>query len=1242
MPVAKLNTAPINIGAAMTESQSIKDSDIAIIGISGRFPGAANIEDFWQNLRDGVESISFFSDEELVASGIEPATLKQPNYVKAGAVLSNIELFDSNFFDISPREAATMDPQHRIFLECAWDSLENSGYALQNNDKTIGVYAGVSISSYLLSNLYPNSDIIPDTYSALIGNDKDFLPTRVSYKLNLRGPSINVQTACSTSLVAVHLACQSLLNGECDITLAGGVSVSVPQKTGYLYQEGMIFSPDGHCRAFDAKAKGTVAGNGVGIVVLKRLEEAIADGDYIHAVIKGSAVNNDGFLKVGYTAPGVEGQAAVISEAQAIADIEAETISYIEAHGTGTVLGDPTEITALTKAFRESTEKNGFCAIGSLKTNIGHTDAAAGVAGLIKTVLALKHQSLPPSLHFEQPNPQIDFANTPFYVNGTLSEWKSNGAPRRAGVSSFGIGGTNAHVILEESFGIEPSGPSRPYQLLVLSAKTELALNTLTTNLATYLTQQPDINLADVAYTLHCGRQNFRLRRMFVCQSAHYSSFSIKEDTKALNNLDEERVFTYFQSIENRPVVFMFSDQDVLYTNIAYELYKTEQRFGEEIDKCSEYLKTHFRVDLRQIIYSDKKQTAGETQQIIQPTIKQTVIFVIGYALAKLWMSYGIKPDAMIGRGIGEYVAACIAGVFSIEDALSLVMARDNMMQSNSSEMSPIPSVFTNRVKQMKLRAPQIPYVSNIKGDWITEAEATNSDYWANHSQQTDSFEEGLQHVFKDPVQILLEVGLGHTLTNLAKQHPRKAVEQKVLSSLPCPGDAKSDVTSILNTLGKLWLYGVAVDWPGFYANERRQRLPLPTYPFERQHYWIDAPVKHQSDQDASLQTKTKEAEPQALHSRPNSLKPYVTPRDQVEQTIADIWSKALKFKEIGVHDKFSDLGGNSLLAIDIIPILKDVFKVDFFIHDFIEAPTTEMFASLVKMKRVSSQEKVSILVEIQSGDDSGPPLFCMHPAGGGVFSYLDLAHYLPGQRIYGIQAPSIIGEKEPISLMAKAAHYIEIIKTVHPKGPYLLAGSSYGGNMAVEMAIQLEKKGNQVALVALFDSYPPISYENQFEDNWSFLTAFMSVAELMLGCKLNDILNDELKNCNEDEQWKYILEHLDKLLPEEVTSDEIPKLFNTWKKHHGELRNHVPQIYSGDITLFKAREKLPVDSSALNMEIDETLILEGWSKLSSKPIEYIKTPGNHFDMLDEPHVQILGEILRPIIKKALIKQTDK
>ncbi|MBD2253937.1 type I polyketide synthase [Nostoc parmelioides] len=895
------------------DNHELNNSEIAIIAVAGRFPGAKDIASFWQNLRDGVESISWFTDEELLNYGVSPDLLNNPNYVKAGSVLSDIELFDANFFAYSAKEAELIDPQQRLFLELAWEAVETAGYDPQTYHGLIGVYGGVGMNRYFLNNLYPHHQLLATIDPIQLGfsNDKDFLPTRAAYKLNLTGPAVNVQTACSTSLVAIHIACQSLLNGECDMALAGGVTLSVPQKIGYLHQEGMILSPDGHCRAFDAQAQGTIAGSGAGIVVLKRLKDAISDRDHICAIIKGSAINNDGAVKVGYTAPSVSGQAAVIGEAQAIAGVDAETISYIEAHGTATPLGDPIEIAALTQAFNQTTDKKGFCAIGSLKTNLGHLDTAAGVAGLIKTVLALQHKMLPPSLHFETPNPKIDFANSPFYVNTTLKEWETNNFPRRAGVSSFGMGGTNAHVILEEAPAeiqnskfkiqnykdvIEPS-----LHLLVLSAKTASALEKATGNLITYLKEHPEVNLGDVAYTLNSGRRGFNYRRMLICQDL--------ED--AVKGLESKQVFTNYTEITERPVVFMFPGQGSQYVNMGREIYETEAVFKEQVDYCSEFLKPLLELDLRDIIYPSDDKIDAASKQLEQTGIAQPAIFVIEYALAQLWQSWGVKPQAAIGHSIGEYVAATLAEVFSLEDALSLVAARGKMMQQlptgamlsiplpadqvqsllgtelavaainvrsqcvvsgsiaaintlqnqlaaqgiecrllhtshafHSHMMEPILEAFAERVQQVTLNPPKLPYISNLTGTWITVTQATNPEYYAQHLRSTVLFAQGVEKLLATPKQVLLEVGPGHTLTTLVKRHPSKVATQTVLTSIRHPREKQSDIRVLFNTFGQLWLAGVKVDWWGFYSQDEYYRLPLPTYPFERQRYWIDTPQK--------------------------------------------------------------------------------------------------------------------------------------------------------------------------------------------------------------------------------------------------------------------------------------------------------------------------------------------------------------------------------------------------------------
>lgn len=892
----------------LADSFNNKD-EIAIIGMAGRFPGANNVDVFWQNLQNGVESISFFTDEELLATGVEPTLVNDHRYVKAGTVLQDIELFDASFFGFTPRDAEITDPQHRIFMECAWSALEDAGYDSATYTGQIGLFAGTTVSNYLLSNLYPNRDFIKlaGAFPIFIGNDKDHLTTQISYRLNLRGPSVNVQTTCSTSLVAVHLASQSLLNGESDIALAGGVSIQVPQKTGYLYQEGEINSPDGHCRAFDAQAQGTIFGSGSGVVVLKRLEDAVVDGDRIHGVIKASAINNDGSLKVGYTAPSVDGQREVILEALALAEVEPETINYIEAHGTGTPLGDPIEIAALTQAFRTRTNKKGFCAIGSVKTNIGHLDAAAGVTGLIKTVLALKNRQIPASLHFQEPNPQIDFANSPFYVNHQLSEWKTNGTPRRAGVSSFGIGGTNAHVILEEAPMIEASSPSRPYQLLLLSAKTSTALDTATAQLHDYFEQTPDINLPDAAYTLQVGRRDFDYRRVAICQD-------LDDAVKSLHSQDPQTILSHHHKSNHCQVIFMFSGQGSQYINMGRELYEVEPTFTEHIDICAETLRSHLGLDIRSLLYPQHEEIETASKQLQQTALTQPALFVTEYALAQLFLSWGVRPEAMIGHSIGEYVAATISGVFSLEDALKIVAKRGQFMQQvppgsmlaiklpekevqllldrnqfsqqslqiavinspsscvvsgtnqavaaleeqlsaqevecrllhtshafHSVMMESILKAFSEVFKTVKLNVPQIRFISNVTGDWITEQQATNPDYWCQHLRKPVRFSDGISQLVQQFEGVFLELGPGRTLSTLTRQHLDRNAQQQVLTSLPHVKERQSDVRFLLQTLGCLWLRGVEIDWSEFYTHEHRHRLPLPTYPFERQRYWIDA-----------------------------------------------------------------------------------------------------------------------------------------------------------------------------------------------------------------------------------------------------------------------------------------------------------------------------------------------------------------------------------------------------------------
>jgi phthiocerol/phenolphthiocerol synthesis type-I polyketide synthase E len=875
---------------------------IAIIGMAARLPGAEDVESFCRNLRGGVESITFFSEEELKARGVDSAALHQPHFVKAAPVLERVGHFDAAFFGYSPREAELMDPQHRLFLECSWKALEHAGYPPARHTGATGVFAGSSLSSYLLFNLMTRADLAEaeDTFPVMVGNDKDFLATRVAYHLDLKGPAITVQTGCSSSLVATHMACQALLGYQCDMALAGGVSVHVPQRTGYFHQEGGINSPDGHCRAFDARAQGTLFGSGVGVVVLKRLEDAIADGDTIHAIIKGSAINNDGSVKVGYTAPGVEGQAEVIARAQAVAEVTPDSISYVEAHGTATQLGDPVEVEALTQAFRAGgAEGNGFCGLGSVKTNIGHLDAAAGVAGLLKTVLALEHRELPPSLHFEKPNPRIDFESSPFYVNASLKPWPEGPHPRRAGVSSFGIGGTNAHVILQEAPPPRPSGTGRPWQLLPLSAKTTNALEALTASLLAHLEQHPEQSLADVAWTLQAGRKPLEHRRAVLCKDR-------EEALRVLRERDPQRLFTSVASSRSPSVAFLFAGGGAQHVDMGRGLYNAEPAFREAVDRCCELLRPRLGYDLRPLMYPEPERQAEVAQRMKRTSVALPALFLTEYAMARLWESWGVKPEALIGHSLGEYTAACLAGVFSLEDALALVVLRGQLFEElpgggmlslslpeeqvqalltpelslaavngpsqcvvagSHQAMEALAAELTRRevefrqlqidvaahshlverllgrfqsfVSRLTINEPTLPVVSNVTGTWLTPAEAKDPAYWARHLRSTVRFGEGLRTLCEQPERVLLEVGPSRTLSTLARLQLTGPKAPVVLASMRHPLDKVDDAEHLHATLGRLWLAGLSIDWTLVHQGEQRRRVPLPTYPFEGQEYWL-------------------------------------------------------------------------------------------------------------------------------------------------------------------------------------------------------------------------------------------------------------------------------------------------------------------------------------------------------------------------------------------------------------------
>jgi amino acid adenylation domain-containing protein len=958
------------------------DADVAIIGMSGRFPGADSIEELWTLLKEGRETVKFFSDDELDSS-VSTSLKNNSDYVKARGVLNDVKGFDAAFFGINPKMAELMDPQQRIFLEIAWEALEQSGYVPAKYDGSIGVFAGVRFNTYYPNNVLSHPDLIEKAgdFQIITLNDKDYVAGRTAYNLNLKGPAVNVQSACSTSLVAVAQAVQSIRNGQCKMALAGGASVNAPTNIGHLYEEGAILSNDGHCRPFDADAKGTLFSDGAGVVLLKSKEDALRDGDTIYAVIKGIGLSNDGGAKGSFTAPSAEGQAAAISMAINDAGVSPADITYIEAHGTATPLGDPIEIEGLKMAFGKQAV-NQYCAIGSVKSNFGHLTTASGVTGLIKACLSLYHKQILPSVNYNKPNPYIDFENSPFYVNNKLQNWHSD-KERYAGVSSFGIGGTNAHLILAEGSNIDKiSSTSRPAQLMCWSAKSKKSLDLYGEKLAKYLGRE-NVSLADAAYTLRTSREEFNHRRFIVATDT--SDFLSQSASPALFTANTKSLDKKAQQ-----VVFMFPGQGDQYVNMGKSLYESEKVFRAAMDECAAILQGELGENILDVIYP-KEVTPAAIDKLRHTRYSQPSLFAIGYSLGKLWNRWGITPSAFVGHSIGEFVAAYFAGIFSLEDGLKIIAARGRMMDElpggsmlsvrlhcekvreylsdkialaaiNSPQLCVVAGAdedinalsevlnsqgilnkvlptshafhshmmddaigpFLELLKNVKFSQPNLPIASSVTGNWLKPEEAISPAYWAKHMRATVVFGDAVQQLMDGGYSTFLELGPGKSAATLARQqagsHPIIAI-----SSFEKEEPQLRSDNAILKALGNLWLNGIEPNWNSFYKDENRVRLrTLPTYAFDKKDYWVEArPRDYVAKQQLVVGTELSRTETTETEVAIPRKQQFIA---QIKDVLENAFGMELPNAKPGMS--FIEIGFDSLLLTQVSLLFKKQFSV--------------------------------------------------------------------------------------------------------------------------------------------------------------------------------------------------------------------------------------------------------------------------------------------------------------------------
>ncbi|MFF0212639.1 amino acid adenylation domain-containing protein [Streptomyces althioticus] len=1252
--------------------------DIAIIGMAGRFPDADDLEEFWHNLVTGHHSVVRPTRAELLAAGVPEQEIDQPGYVRARSGLRDIRSFDAAFFGYSPREARTMDPQHRVFLECAWHALEDAHCDPAAYDGDIGVYAGAGHNDYAQEHVLPSlgETDLATRYQVMIHNQGNFLCTKVAYKLGLTGPAVTVQTACSTSLVAVHQACTALLAGDCDVALAGGVSIGKLRAEGYVHQDGMVFSPDGTCRAFDADAQGTIEGQGVGIVVLKRLDRALADGDRVRTVIKATAINNDGRNKVGYTAPSQERQAAVIRRAHERAGIDPATIGYVEAHGTGTPLGDPIEVAALREAFTSGGTVPHRVALGSVKTNIGHLDVASGIAGLIKTVLCLEHRTLVPTLHHTRPNPRLELESTPFHIVTETTPWSDGHPVRRAGVSSFGIGGTNAHVVLEEApprpGPAERRRDQRTHTLFVVSAPAPDALDRQSRALARHAADHPDVPLERLAYTLHTARHRFPHRRVVVA-GGH-------------QDLVERLAEPSHESVTHRPgrpVVFLFPGQGAQYRDMGRALYASEPGFRAHVDHCRELLRGRVGED------ASEADLLGRTDRVGDTRFTHVALFVVEYALARWFTDLGVRPDAVIGHSLGAYPAACLAGVLSLEDALSLVAERGRLLAGtatgtmlavplpehqvrgrlarhgldlaavndatscvvsgpavavdaltaelaaegvtgrrlavshafHSRLLNPVLDRFTKALEGVRLMEPELPFVSELTGDWADPNEVCRPAYWRKHLRRTVRFHDGLSTLYGDARlrdAVLLEVGPGRALGRSARRHPDRD-GRLVVAAMPPAGDAAQEEPTIaLHALGTAWAAGADMDAEAFHGLTAGDRLPLPGYAFARQEHWIDraAPTGVPARPNPPVPTNTSPAAPAPTATEVLSGQAPNRAPDEAAATVAESWRTVLGVDTVHPDDDFFAQGGDSLAAVQLVARLRALTGADI---EFmaLERHTPQVLTQALAQRLAGDRAEEDMrrgLVVIKVGDPQArPPLVLVHPIGGDVFFYRELAACLPGdQAVYAIRSPLLDGTVGLDTIEDMAASYLERLEEFGLKPPYRLGGSSFGGLVAYEMARQLDARDAHRPQVVLIDSPAPGNLPAEMTDD-DILDYLMRYGLARL-----DLPRAELAALPTTEDRIRLIADRARGTESEalLSADFLPRYLRAWQRHSRAMHAYTARPYAGDVLFFSHQEEIPEFPAGQASH---------WRRLAHGGFRDVPVPGNHLSMNGMPHVATIG-----------------